>query len=65
MHYKGRNYPESLSESEAMEGEKYRRARLEKQAPKFLKELQKAYVKDEFVAEELKLYFENLMASDY
>lgn len=65
LHYKGRNFPEALSESEVTEWEKYRRARLEKQAPEFLKELQKIYPEDEFVAEELKLYFENLMASDY
>ena len=65
LHYKGRNFPESLSEAEAVEWEEYRRARLERQAPKFLKELEEIYKKDEFVAEELKLYFENVFASDY
>lgn len=65
LHYKGRNYPESLSESEAVEWENYRRARLSRLAPGFLNELQKVYEKDEFVAEELKLYFENVFASDY
>lgn len=65
LHYKGRNFPETLSESEAAKWEAYRRARIEKQAPQFLAELQQVYQKDEFVGEELKLYFENLMASDY
>ncbi len=65
LHYKGRNFPESLSESEATEWEKYRTERLKRLAPKFLEELQKFYEKDAFVAEELKLYFENVFASDY
>lgn len=65
LHYKGRNYPETLAESEAVEWEKYRRARLERQAVGFLKDLQWLYTQDEFVAEELKLYFENVMAADY
>ncbi len=65
LHYKGRNFPESLSEAEVAKWEEYRRARLERQAPKFLKELEEVYKKDEFIAEELKLYFENVFASDY
>ena len=65
LHYKGRNFPESLSESESSKWEEYRRARLSRLAPKFLEELQKLYEKDEFVAEELKLYFENVFAPDY
>ena len=63
LHYKGRNYPESLDESEMKRWEQYRRERLERQVPKFLTELEK--VQDDFVREELKLYFENLFASDY
>lgn len=61
LHYKGRNYPKSLSESETEMWEKYRRERLERQAPKFMAELQKVYEQDSFIAEELKLYFESLM----
>ena len=61
LHYKGRNFPRTLSESETEEWEKYRKARIEKQAPKFMTELQALYKKDEFVAEELKLYFESLI----
>ena len=65
LHYKGRNFPQSLSEGENVEWEKYRRARLEKMAPRFLKELEENYKRDEYVGEELKLYFESLMQLDY
>lgn len=65
LHYKGRNYPQSLSESESIKWEEYRKARLNRLAPKFLKELEENYHKDEYVGEELKLYFENIMAEDY
>ena len=65
LHYKGRNYPQSLSESESVKWEEYRKARLERLAPKFLKELEENYHRDEYVGEELKLYFENIMAEDY
>ena len=65
LHYKGRNYLESLSEDEVKKWEEYKRARLERLAPRFMKELQEVYEKDEFIAEELKLYFENVFASDY
>lgn len=65
LHYKGRNYPESLSESEVVEWEKYRRTRLERLAPKFLQELNIFYGRDEFIGEELKLYFESLFDTDY
>lgn len=65
LHYKGRNFPECLSESEAVMWEKYRKERLGREAPRFIKELQAVYARDEYVAEELKLYFENVFASDY
>ena len=65
LHYKGRNFPESLSETEAKKWEEYRRARLERMAPKFLESLKRIYTQDEFVAEELKLYFEDVFALDY
>jgi len=58
LHYKGRNYPETLSESETELYEKYRRARLERLAPKFMRELE--LVKDDFVKEELMLYMQSL-----
>ncbi len=59
LHYKGRNYPQALSDTENEKWEEYRRARLEKQAPKFLDELEK--VEDDFIKEELKLYFQSLV----
>ncbi|MBQ9018368.1 exodeoxyribonuclease I [Candidatus Saccharibacteria bacterium] len=65
LHYKGRNFPESLSEQEAEKWESYRKERLLRQVPKFMEELAKFGSKDEFIAEELKLYFENVFASDY
>ena len=58
LHYKGRNFPETLSEFEQEKWEEYRRARLERQAPRFLAELEK--VEDDFVKEELMLYFQSL-----
>lgn len=58
LHYKGRNFPEALSEIEMEKYEKYRLARLERQAPQYLKELEN--VEDEFIKEELKLYLESL-----
>ena len=58
LHYKGRNYPESLSEHEADEYEKYRRERLMRQAPRFMDELAK--IDDDFLKEELLLYMQSL-----
>lgn len=63
LHYKAKNFPQSLSEDENKKWEDYRRQRLERQAPKFLEELQKmAQSKnaDSFVVEELKLWYESL-----
>ena len=61
LHYKGRNFPEALSESEVEKWGVYRRARIERQLPKFMESLQKVYAQDDFVGEELKLYAESLM----
>lgn len=58
LHYKGRNYPEALSESEMEQYEKYRQERLNRLAPKFMAELEK--VTDEFVKQELLLYMQSL-----
>ncbi len=59
LHYKGRNFPESLSEREAEKWEEYRTKRLEAQVPKYLEELEK--VQDDFIKEELRLYLESLV----
>ena len=58
LHYKGRNYPEALSETEAEAYEEYRAARLRRQAPKFMAELEQ--VKDDFIKQELLLYMQSL-----
>ncbi len=63
LHYKGRNFPKSLSEAEMEKWESYRRARLERQAPKFLEEL--AEIEDDFIKEELMLYFQSLGETEY
>ena len=62
LHYKGRNFPESLDAQEMEKWETYRRARLERQAPKFLAELAK--VEDDFVRDELLLYYQSLGESE-
>ena len=59
LHYKGRNYPQTLSEDEMAKWEAYRQARLQRQAPKFLEELEK--VDDDFIKEELLLYMQSLI----
>ena len=59
LHYKGRNFPTALSESEMEQYEEYRKKRLERQAPKFLAELDK--IDDSFIKEELALYFQSLV----
>ena len=58
LHYKGRNYPECLSESEVEAYEEYRHHRLERQVSKFLEELEK--IQDDFLKEELMLYMQSL-----
>lgn len=58
LHYKGRNYPETLSESEAEAYEEYRTARLQRLAPKFMSELEN--VSDDFIKQELLLYMQSL-----
>ena len=59
LHYKGRNFPETLSDTEAEQYEKYRTARLQRQLPKFMEELEK--IEDDFLKEELFLYMQSLV----
>ena len=63
LHYKAKNFPKSLSDAESKKWQEYRRARLERQAPTFLQELEN--IKDDYLKEELRLYFESLNDSDY
>ena len=68
LHYKAKNFPAALDENEVTAFENYRRARLERQAPGFMKgleELAKQPEADEFVIEELKLWYESLGSTDY
>lgn len=58
LHYKGRNYPDALSDSEMEKYEVYRKERLRRQAGKFMQELEK--VQDEFLKQELLLYMQSL-----
>lgn len=58
LHYKGRNYPATLSEPEMEKYEKYRQERLNRQLPRFTEELE--HVTDDFIREELTLYCQSL-----
>jgi exodeoxyribonuclease-1 len=59
LHYKGRNFPDTLSDSEMEKYEAYRKERLQRQAGKFMQELEK--VQDEFLRQELLLYMQSLV----
>ena len=79
LHYKAKNYPESLAEDEVPKWEEYRLARLRRQAPKFMAELtniQKDLAIDRpcggkstedcaYLVEELMLWYESLQPEDY
>ena len=58
LHYKGRNFPQSLSEAEMAKWEEYRQERLKWQAPKFLAELEK--IDDDFIKDELMLWLSSV-----
>ncbi|MBO7699272.1 exodeoxyribonuclease I [Candidatus Saccharibacteria bacterium] len=62
LHYKAKNYPKSLSESEQQEWEKYRLARLNRQLPAFTKQMEELSKKgaDDFILEELMLWYQSL-----
>ena len=73
LHYKAKNFPNSLSEDETAKWQAYRAARLNRQAPAFLAELQK-YQKDpevtknkdkSFLLDELMLWYQSLQDNDY
>ncbi len=62
LHYKAKNYPDSLSESETKEWETYRLARLNRQLPAFMKQMEDLHAKgaDDFILEELMLWYQSL-----
>ncbi len=59
LHYKGRNFPDTLSDSEMEKYEAYRKERQQRQAGTFMQELEK--VQDEFLRQELLLYMQSLV----
>ncbi len=66
IHYKARNFKASLTETEAESWEAYRQARLNRQAPKFASEIAKfqAAGADDFLLEELELWYQSLLPAD-
>lgn len=69
LHYKARNYPNSLSEDETVLWEKWRTSRINAKLPKFAERLQMLanVIKDEnklYVLEELHLWAESIAPSD-
>ena len=67
LHYKAKNYPSALDESESKKWEAYRVARLNRQAPEFIKAMTELQDKnaDEFILEELNLWYQSLQSHDY
>lgn len=70
LHYKARNYPKSLSDTEVEMWEQWRSARLQRQLPAFSKRLQELSVSisDEgrqFILQELQLWAESILPADY
>lgn len=67
LHYKAKNFPTSLSADETKKWETYRRARLERFSPTFVKEIEELEKNhaDQFIIDELKLWYESLSESDY
>lgn len=65
LRYKGRNFPQSLSEMERGEWEQYRTTRLQSDLPKFTRELQRLAVsatgeRETFLLQELQLWAESI-----
>lgn len=79
LHYKAKNFPKTLSEDEVSKWEEYRLARLNRQLPSFVKqmeEFQKLLAEgkettprgqkiDPFILEELSLWYQSLQPEDY
>lgn len=66
LHYKGRNFPNSLNEAEQKKWEQYRIARLQKQEKSFVNDLEQ--IKDEIdpgILEDLILWYQSLASNDY
>lgn len=65
LHYKARNYPRTLSESEVVAWETWRAEHLQAQLPQFMKDLQRvshtADEKQQFVIQEMQLWAESIL----
>ena len=69
LHYKARNYPQSLSVDEAQAWEAWRAAKIARELPAFMASLQKAAAehqdeKAQFILQELHLWAESIMPAD-
>jgi len=73
LHYKAKNFPTSLTASETAKWQTYRSARLSRQAPLFIQELNRfaadpdvsSHSEKSYLLEELKLWYESLQDIDY
>ncbi len=67
LHYKAKNFPTSLTEAEQAKWNKYRTDRLTRQSAPFLAELQKKKEEgaDDFILDELYLWYQSLSETDY
>lgn len=78
LHYKAKNFPSTLSDDESAVWEKYRTTRLTRQAPDFTRQMEEltrlstsnqptksGLLIDPFLLEELTLWYQSLLPSDY
>ena len=73
LHYKAKNFPTSLTANETAKWQTYRSARLSRQAPLFIQELNRfaadpdvsSHPEKSYLLEELKLWYESLQDIDY
>ena len=68
LHYKARNYPKTMSESELQAWEEWRASRLQRQLPSFMKSLQRLGVgaddNKQFMLQELQLWAESILPGE-
>jgi exodeoxyribonuclease-1 len=69
LHYKARNYPATLNETESRAWEEWRTSRISRQLPQFMKSLNRLAATEaddtkQFILQELHLWAENVMPTD-
>lgn len=69
LHYKARNFPASLSETESRAWEQWRTSRISRQLPQFMQSLNRLAATEtddskQFILQELHLWAENVMPTD-